>query len=235
MIKLVTYRAAFSQPTATPFGVKAYILLKMSGQPFEIDYQDDPRKAPMGKFPLLVDDSETIPDSSNIRRHLERKYGVDFDAGLSAHQKAQSHAFQRMAEEHLYWAIVWSLWGVDENWVGLREAYFANVPAIVRKPIAGMIRKGVLRNARGHGLGRHLFKDQCARAIEDMEAISETLGEKPFFHGDTPTGADATLGAFMSGIVHNTFPTPLREAARADQRLLAYGERIKARFYPDQQ
>ena len=90
MIELHTFRAAFGQPSGTPFGVKATILLRMADLPHKIVYVDDPRKAPKGKMPLIVDGAQVIADSTFIRHHLEQAHGADFDAGLTAEQKGVS-------------------------------------------------------------------------------------------------------------------------------------------------
>ena len=59
----------------------------MSGQPFRADTGGF-NKAPKGKLPYIDDDGQKIADSTFIRRHLESKYGIDFDQGLSAEQRA---------------------------------------------------------------------------------------------------------------------------------------------------
>jgi glutathione S-transferase len=97
MIELHTFRAAFDQPSGTPFGVKAVILLKMADVPHKIVYVDDPRKAPKGKMPIIVDGDKTIADSTFIRHHLEGAHGADFDAGLTDEQKAVSPTVSRRA------------------------------------------------------------------------------------------------------------------------------------------
>jgi glutathione S-transferase len=115
MIELHTYRSAFGQPSGSPFGVKALILLKMAGVEHKIVYIDDPRKAPKGKLPLIVDGGQAIPDSTFIRHHLETRYGADFDVMLSDTKKGASLAFQRLAEEHLYWSLVAARWMIPES------------------------------------------------------------------------------------------------------------------------
>ncbi|MFA9473514.1 MAG: hypothetical protein ACERJ2_02990 [Filomicrobium sp.] len=62
--------------------MKAMVLLMMAGLDYETG-QCDLRKAPEKKGPVLVDDDEVVPDTSFIRKHIEKTYGHDFDAGLS--------------------------------------------------------------------------------------------------------------------------------------------------------
>ncbi len=233
MIELHTFRAAFGQPTGTPFGVKVLILLRMAGLEHEIVYQDDPRKAPKGKLPLIVDDGEVVADSTLIRHHLERTRGVDFDVGLTAEQKAASLAFQRLAEEHLYWNLVAARWLIEENWVQLRDAFFVKIPKIVRPLIANRIRKSVEQAMYGHGIGRHSLEEQFEMGARNLDAIAGWLGDKPFMHGPSPTAVDASVGAFVAAIVDDGYDSPLRQAARGHANLAAYAAGIKARFYPD--
>ena len=82
MRKLDTFGPNFDQPDPSPFCMKAMVLLKMAGLDYETG-QCDPRKAPKNKGPVLVDDDEVVPDTSFIRKHIEKTYGHDFDAGLS--------------------------------------------------------------------------------------------------------------------------------------------------------
>ena len=86
MMVLHTFGPAFGLPDGSPFVMKAMLLLKFAGQPYEAR-PSNVTKAPKGKLPVLVDDGETIPDSTFIRLHLEQKYGFDFDAGYDARDR----------------------------------------------------------------------------------------------------------------------------------------------------
>src|SRR4051794_8618942 len=102
MITLYTFGPFFGLPDASPFVTKAEMLLKMAGVPYRTDTAGFTR-APKGKLPYIEDDGQVVPDSTFIRLHIEKKYGVDFDRGLSPEQRAIAWAFEKMAEEHLYW------------------------------------------------------------------------------------------------------------------------------------
>lgn len=232
MIRLVMYRPAFGQPSGSAFCVKALILLKMAGADFEIDYQDDPRKTPKAKFPVIVDDGVTIADSSFIRTHLEQKFDKDFDAGLTAEQRAISMAFQRLTEEHLYWSLIAARWTHPEGWLATREVYFNKIPGLMRGFISGMVRKSVIKSAHGHGMGRHAMEDQFQMGADDLNAIGDWLGDKFFMHGDTPTAIDASVGAFISAIHDDGLETPMRATVRGRENLTAYAARIRETYYP---
>src|SRR4029079_15117709 len=101
MITLESFGPAFGLPEPSPFVTKVEILLKMAGLPYAVDTNGF-NKAPKGKLPYITDNSETIADSTFIRWHIETKYNIDFDRGLSAEQRATAWAFEKMLEEHLY-------------------------------------------------------------------------------------------------------------------------------------
>src|SRR5215471_11575809 len=82
MITLYTFGPAFGLPDPSPFVTKAEVLLKMAGLAYQTDLTGF-RRAPKGKLPYIDDDGERIADSTFIRWHLEKKYGVDFERGLS--------------------------------------------------------------------------------------------------------------------------------------------------------
>lgn len=102
-MKLTVYPPGFGEITGSPFSSKAICLMEMSGQGYELDVNPDPRKSPKKKFPVLNDGGQIIPDSDQIRDYLETTYGMDFDAGLSAIQKAMSRMVIRTFEDLAFW------------------------------------------------------------------------------------------------------------------------------------
>ncbi len=131
MITLYTFGPHFGLPDPSPFVTKAEILLKMAGLPYRADTGGF-AKAPKGKLPYIDDDGKKVADSTFIRRHLERKYGVDFDRGLSPEQRASAWAFEKMAEDNLYWAALDSRWNDDANFARGPAVFFRKIPAPVR-------------------------------------------------------------------------------------------------------
>ena len=232
MITLYTFGPAFGLPDPSPFVTKAEVLLKMAG----LSYRTDPngfRKAPKGKLPYIEDAGERIADSTFIRRHVEKKYGIDFDRGLSAEQRAIAWAFEKMAEDHLYWALVDARWMDDENFARGPAHFFRRLPAPLRPIMIPLIRRKVHNALWAHGMGRHTRDEIVALGTHSIEAIAGYLGQKPFFFGAEPSGVDATLFAFAAGLLCPRFETPLRSAAERHDNLKRYVGRMTARYYPD--
>ena len=127
MLELHVFGPAFGQPDPSPFCMKGIILMEMSGLPYT-RVRGNLQKAPKGKFPVLVDEGEVIPDTSFIRLHLERKHGIDFDHGLSAEQRGLAWAVEKMLEDHLYWHIVQERWADAANFDRGPRHFFSAVP-----------------------------------------------------------------------------------------------------------
>ncbi|HUH85587.1 MAG TPA: glutathione S-transferase family protein [Stellaceae bacterium] len=220
-------------PDSSPFVIKVMILMKLAGLSFR-EVVGNPFKAPRSFLPYIVDDGVTVPDSSLIRAHLERKYGVDFDAGLDPVQKAEAWAIERMCEDHLYFAMLESRW-LDPRIFreGLGKHMFGPVPAPVRPMVKGMLRRMNAKRLAGHGLGRHAKADITALARRDIDALATLIGEKPCLMGEKPCGADAFVFGIVTAILTPPIETPLRAAMAAHANLVAYRDRLTRQFFPD--
>jgi glutathione S-transferase len=232
MITLYAFGPGLGLPDPSPFVMKAETLLKIAGQPYKIDTKGFPR-APKGKLPYIDDDGERIADSTFIRWHLEKKYKIDFDRGLSEEQRATAWAFERAVEDHLYWALLDSRWSDDANFDRGPRNFFRAVPAPIRPLIISVVRRKVRHNLQVQGMGRHQPQEIAALATRSIDAVAAYLGAKPFFMGSEPAGVDATMFAFAAGTLCPVFETPIRGAAERHDNLKRYVGRMAARFYPD--
>jgi glutathione S-transferase len=232
MITLYTFGPGFGLPDPSPFVMKAETLLKMAGLPYRTDAGGF-RKAPKGKLPYIDDDGERVADSTFIRWHLERKYGIDFDRGLGPEERAVAWAFEKMAEDHVYWALVHARWMDDANFARGPRQFFRIVPAPLRPLVVAMVRRKVRAALHGQGMGRHSPAEIVALATHAIAATADYLGGKPFFMGAEPTGVDATLFAFTAGALCPLFETPIRGAAERHDNLRRYVGRMAARYYPE--
>ena len=231
-MKLTVYPPGFGEISGSPFATKAICLMQMSGQPYELDVQPDPRKSPKKKWPVVQDGAKIIPDSDQIRDHLETVYGVDFDAGLSAQQRAVSRMVIRTFEENVYFAILASRWMNDDNWALVKGEFFQGMPPVIGGFIANMVRKGVVKQCVGQGMGRHSEEEQVARVRKDIDAFATLLGDKAFVHGDTPTSADISVVPMLRAMASFPKRNALGDLVVNNPILMAYIERGKAEMYP---
>jgi glutathione S-transferase len=232
VITLYTFGPGFGLPDPSPFVMKAEMLLKLAALTYQVD-RSGFGKAPKGKLPYIADDGERVADSTFIRWHLEKKYQIDFDRGLNPAERATAWAFEKMVEDNLYWAILDARWADDANFDKGPRSFFAPVPAPIRPFIVSMVRRKVRQALHAHGMGRHQPAEIAAVATHSIDAIAGYLGDKPFFMGAEPVGADATIFAFVAGVLCPAFATPIRSAAERHGNLKRYVGRMTGRFYPD--
>lgn len=227
MIQLLTFPPAFGLFAPSPFCVKAAYLLNMSGKKWAREDTDDPRKMPFGKLPVLRVGDRLIPDSDGIQRYLESE-GAAFDKGLSDIDRANTRAFIRLAEEHLYFHLVQDRWGDDAVWPLVRDVYFSTIPAPLRGFIAGRVRRKTLAGLYQQGVGRMTPQERLARITPDLDAITTRLGQNPFLFGDTPTAADASVAPMIAGAVASPGTTALKSLIAGNEVLVAYTQRVDA-------
>ena len=234
MITLYTFGPMFGLADPSPFVTKTLVQMKMSGVPFRIDAGPGAlRKAPKGKLPFIKDDGATVADSSFIRMHLEQKYGVNLDKGLTPEQRATGWALEKMCEDHLYWAIVDSRWMIKENFDKGPRNFFNSAPALIRPLIIAKIHRDTKRTMHGHGMGRHTHAEIETLAKRDLDAIADFLGDKPFLFGAEPHAADATVFAWVASALCPLFDTPIKDHAQSKPNLVAYAKRGTARWFPE--
>jgi glutathione S-transferase len=233
MITLFNFGPAFGLPDPSPFVMKTEILLKMANLPYRTNNSGFLR-APKGKLPYIDDDGEIVADSTFIRWHLEKKYGVDFDAGLTPEQRAVAWAFEKMAEDHLYWALLDVRWIDRANFAkGPKAVFFRSLPAPMRPLLSALVRRKLRGALRSHGMGRHSQAEIMRLATRSIDSIADYLGRKPFFLGAEPAGVDAAIFAFVAGTLCPYFESPLRSAAERHDNLRRYVGRMTKRFHSE--
>ncbi len=232
MITLYGFGAGFGLPEISPFVTKTEVQLKMASLAYR-KQRAMPPASPKGQLPFIEDDGQSIADSTFIRAHIERKYAFDFDAGLSLQARAQSWAFERMIEHHLYWALVGARWVDAENFAKGPAHFFDGAPEDRRDKLREDAQFRVAENYLLSGLGRHAPDDDVDLAVRSLLALSVQLAGKPYLMGDAPCGTDATAFGALAGILTPFFESKLRERAEQFDNLVAYVERMMRHYYPD--
>lgn len=227
MITLLTYPKGFGQFSASPFCVKAAYLLTLSGLPWSREDTLDPRKMRYSKLPVLRTDERLIADSTAIRVWLESQ-GANFETGLSDIQKAQSHALIRMAEEHLYFHLVMDRWCNEDVWPTIRDAYFKEIPSLLRGLITNRIRRSLMHGLHTQGLARYSPEDRMARLDSDLQSIKTYLSQSPFLMGPKPTIADFSIAPMLAGMRATPKRTALSQRISDDTILSDYLDRMDA-------
>jgi len=233
MITLYKFGPFLGTPDSSPFVIKVMLLLRLAEAPFR-EAQGNPFRSPHGLLPYIEDDGIKVADSTLIRFHLEQKYRVDFDRGLSAEQKATAWAVERMCEDHLYFAMLDLRWMNRANFnKGLGRHMFGSVPALVRPLVRALLSRMNAKRLRGHGIGRLPRARNEELAIRDVAALAALLGDKPFLMGEEPCGADAIVFGMVTSILTPPLDSAVRDAMQKRANLVSYRDRVTKAYFTE--
>jgi glutathione S-transferase len=234
MIILHTFGPSLGLPDPSPFVMKTMIHLRMAGLDYEVRRGiASLRRSPRHKLPFIEDQGRVVADSTLIREYLEKTYGIDFDAGYDARDRAIAYAVQKMLEESAYFALVHHRWIRPDGWTVVQRNMLGSVPAGIRWLIAPRIRNQVRRQLHSQGTGRLTDAEIDMIAERAARAVSDILGDSPYLLGERPSAADATVLAFLLSGSSKRFPGPMRDSIIGRSNLVAYRERLKAQYFPD--
>ena len=211
MLSLIVFPPAMGLKSPSPFSMKAIALMQMSGLKYKTK-PGDPRKAPKKKLPILIDGSTQVPDSTHIQAYLEQQKSIDFDGNLNSEQLAIAQSFRALCEDRLYWVGVYFRW--MENAQYTKQEFFGAVPALMRNFVFNAVQKQVRISLHGQGMGRHTSQEILAFGRADFKAISDYLGDKSYFFGDTPSSIDAVI---FAALINNLVPKTAGPAGKIDR------------------
>ncbi len=236
MIELYQLPPLWGLPNISPATLKLETWLRIADIPYA-PRPADMTLAPKGKLPFIRHEGAILGDSTLIIEHLKKSYGRDPDQGLTPTERAASLAFRRMMKEHFYWVIIYSRWVDEQNWAVysklLQSALAPDAPEAVQQQVTAQFRAETCVQIRGHGMGRHSAEEIRALGVADLCAIADFLDEKPFFFGDEPTTADATVYAYVANMIDVPLPDPVKDYGLSRENLPAYTKRMRARFFPE--
>lgn len=232
MIKLYSFGSNFDVEDPSPFVLKIDCYMRLA----KLEYQSIPdvnnlRKAPKGKLPFITDGEKTVPDSEFIIAYLQEKYQVDLDAHLSETQKSIAYLMGTSLNENLYWCLVYSRWAKDETWVHIKKAFFGSMPFPLKFVIPPIARKAIISALDKQGLGKHSDEEILTIAQRTFESLSEILGDKTYFFGDSPCTFDATAFGFLSQFISVPLENSFNDLARKHSNLVNYCKNISAKYY----
>ena len=236
MIKVYGFGESFGLPDPSPFVVKVANYLRMIGVPYEM-LAGDARKAPKGKLPYISDGGQVVADSSFIIDYLRKTY-KDLDVGMSAHDRAIATSCKSMLEEHLYFVMVTQRWKEDRGYDILKQRFAATmknagVPGFLIPTVSGFVRKQVIKAVNAQGMGRHTPEEIEDIAVSLLDALSELLGDHPYFLGDTPRSIDATVFAWLWLIIDAPYEGRVKQHACSKANLVRYNTHMKQTYWKD--
>lgn len=230
MITLYQTPTAWGTPNLSPFCIKLESYLRMIGQTYQVQ-PADLRKAPKGKVPYVDVDGRLMGDSQFIIEYLKQKFGDTLDAKLTAEQMAIGHTVRRMLEESTYWNIVYTRWVDEAGWRAYVPVLETMLPVVLGNVMLPVLRRKMFKTLHAQGMGRHNFDEVQKLGKDDITALSTIMGNRPFLLGETPTSFDASVYAFLVGIIAFPVDSDFKQHTLSQGNLVEYCARFKSRFF----
>jgi glutathione S-transferase len=230
MLTLYRFYPSWGLSCFSQFVVKVDTYLRMTNVPYRsvslgLAFQ---QTAPRGKLPYIDHNGQIVADSQYIVEHLKGQLGDPLDAHLTPVQRASARAIRCLVEDHLRWITA------HDRWMSPHEPYF-HTSGFQELPRAAYeaTRDHYVRQMREH-VGTLTPAEVEAEGRADIDALSELLGDQPYFLGDRPTSLDATTYAFLGHLVFAQYESNLNSYAASRPNLRAYCQRMRAQYFPEE-
>ncbi|MFZ3311672.1 MAG: glutathione S-transferase family protein [Xanthobacteraceae bacterium] len=220
MITLYSYPSLFGVADNNGYGLKVFAFLRLAGLPFRHEHLFEAAAAPRGQLPYIVDDGETIGDSSAIIAHLIAKYRLAIDAALTPVERDQDILISRMLDD-LYWVMSYSRWQDERYWPAFCAALIGEHPNLFEP---GLLKAKEFNASRYYyqGIGRYTPDEAYARGLGDLAVLAHTVPAQAFVHGATPGTVDAAIYGFIANIYFFAIDTPLKQFVVAHDNLVRH-------------
>ena len=238
-LRLMAFGPAWGAPSLDAACTKADVWMRFcrlrEGVDFAVDSSVPPYVGMGGHLPVLQVDGGAggqprIAEPDEIFTALS-ELGHNLDKNLTPEQRAESLAFTALIEERLQVAMLFSWWEDEANYDAVvRPALVGTLPVPLCFYLPWTLRRRVHSQlARRRCLGEGVAYGMGEAALE---ALSVRLKERPFFHGNEPTGVDASAFAYLTAVLRCPLPHDrLRVALRKHPNLVHYCERIAAQYF----
>ena len=238
MITIYKYVPAWGLPDMSPFAVKLELYLRMTGAKFETAV-GDPRRAPKGKLPYIIDHdngNKLVTDTVHILEYLKRQYGDPLDAHLNPEQRAISEAFRGLIEQHFYFVLAYLRWWNDEDFSSYRVCIenFArklSVPGFAIPLATWKARRDIRNQLWQQGIARHSKAEVEEIGIKCLQAVENYIGAKKYVFGENQASIDASVYAFVTGVGQAPMNNSVKEFIQKSATLSAYCARIEKRYW----
>jgi hypothetical protein len=164
--------------------------------------------------------------------HLRRRFGDPLGEGATPRENGIMLAFNRLIDEHLYWiAVIQPRYVAETDWqYYLRLIAGTDTISPDLEAFGNAWRARVLKGFENGGWTRLPQTTLYSRARLDIDALSDHLGDRPFFMGDRPRWIDASVLSILRHIIDAPFSFDTRHYAATKANLIAYLARMKDRY-----
>jgi len=231
----------------SPFSLKLESFLRMHNIPYEVISTF--KFSPKGQIPYIrlnsKEDGTLIADSNFIIKFLSKKLGIDKveEDMLSSQELAVAHAFTRMIEEHttqigFYYRYALNMEKfcsavIPLNWFNHNSSLTLKAWLFLKfwkriQPI------GFKQKMKYVSFGRHSDEEKWTISCQDIQSISDYLGDKTYIFGDRATTVDCTLFGHFAQFLYIPLDFPQKRYMIENcTNVVRYVERFKEEYWSD--
>ncbi len=232
MIKLHGFGPQFGLADPSPYVLSVDTFLRLAKIPYEFDGDSNNlSRAPKGKLPYITDGEQQLADSFLIIEHLSLNNPVTLNRHLDAKQLATAHLIQQSLNEHFYFCLIHSRWLKDDTWPRVKQAFFGNMPPVIKQVIPAIIRGKVRKGMKAQGFARHSDAEILHFTELQLQALSAVLADQDYFFGAQASTLDAVCFGFLAQVILAEIDNPCNTLARQHDNLVAFCQRIQQQYY----
>lgn len=225
-------------PSASPFCLKVETFLRMAGISYENVDHKLKYKSKKGQLPFIELNGKEIADSDIIIRELSEYFNKNLDEGLTPEQKVSSHAFESMLNNHTSWVVRWWRYNnpkefLDTAQLDIKQSLQSRLPKGLLNFVFKIGFRSQVKQAVGHGLGRHTTQEIYDFGKEDLSTLSQFLGDKDYFFGAKPHLLDCVAFAHVAQFVYVPFADIDQWLNENHPNLVAFVQRVRDCYWPD--
>lgn len=238
--ELFCWEGAWGLPSVSSDCLTVLAYAQFAGAPLKLRKISNPWRSPSGSLPALrTNQKETLSRPSDIIIHLRKqKFNADYD--LSAREGADSLAFISLLEERLKPALIYNSWVDSKNYVEVTRRWYAeHLPFPLNFLLPGRMQRQqleTLRLLRGEESlegGEELEKELYREASDCMNLLSQRLGARKFFFGDSPSSLDAYVFAYLAPLLKAKLPNgKLQQHLKSLENLSSFCSNILLLYFP---
>lgn len=246
-VYLFSFPAVMHVHNISPFALKLESFLRL----WNISYESIPtfKFSRKGQVPYVRINSPErgaaeIPDSNVIISLLRKRFGIDKKENkiLTLEQRVVAHAVTRMLEEHTTQIGFYYRYGLH-----MKEFCRVLIPSdwfvlagkgvktwLISKMWVRIMQSAFIKKKKWVSYGRHSDDEQWSFSFQDLQALSDYLGEKKYFFGEEATTIDCTLFGHLAQFLYIPMDFPQKEYMYEHcQNLVRYVDRFKERYWKE--
>ncbi|XP_070806670.1 metaxin-1 [Pituophis catenifer annectens] len=238
-MELYCWAGGWGLPTVDPDCLAVLTYARFTGAPLKVHKISNPWRSPSGSLPALKTADGVISDTQEIITHFRKQqFNADYD--LSALQGADTLAFLSLVHRKLLPVLIHTFWVDAKNYVEHTRKWYAEaIPFPLNFFLPSRMQKRQLERLQTvcgenwqddeEQLEKQLYRDGC----ECLTLLSQRLGRKKFFFGDSPASLDASVFSLLAGLFNAKLPSgKLQQHLKSLPNLCNFCTSILSLYFP---